>query len=461
MARPFKVAKVSGSPKFHPRSYQADGIKFILENPHCGLFYPPGLGKTATTLAAFKVLKDGGYVDKMFIIAPLRVCHMVWPAEVKDWLDFEHLSVGVLHGAKKDQVLNEDHDIYVMNPEGIKWLEANQKIFIKERWVLTLDESTLWKNATSQRFKKLKKMIHHFDRRLLLTGTPVPRGLINLWSQLFLLDGGRRLGKYITGFRNKYFYPTGYMGYDYQLQDGAEDKIYGAIEDVILHKSLDELDLPERSYNTIKVRLPAAAMAVYEDMRKEMVAWLAEQGELLTAMSAATVTGKLKQISNGGTYLPDGSVAHLHDAKTEAVQELVESLGGRPLLVLYEYKHDLARLQAAFPDAPHIGGGVGTKKSAAICDDWNRSNLTVLLAQVQSLSHGLNLQKGTCQDVCWYSITYDRELYDQANARVWRQGVKNAVVVHHVVAEDTIDKAIMGLLKKKGKVQDALLHYLL
>lgn len=458
----FRNAIVPGKPKFVPHTYQFDGIAHLFAHPFAGLFFPPGLGKTATTLSALLILLNKKVVDKVLVVAPLRVCYNVWPNEVNDWADFEHLSVGILHGKNKEKVLKEDHDIYCINPDGLQWLHKkyqSREFLNTGKWALVVDESTCFKRATSQRFKLLKKIAPKFDRRIILTGTPAPNGLINLWSQMYLLDLGKRLGQYVTAFRNRYFYPSGYMGYDYKLCDGADKRIYDAIGDIVLHKSQDELDLPDRLYNYIRVELPNDAMNTYEQMRKQMVAELQEQD--IIAVNAAVAAGKLKQICSGGLYDPEGNPILLHDAKTDVVESLVNELDGRPLLVTYEYKHDLMRLLARFPNTPYIGGGVSEKETTDIIDRFNNGELPLLLLHPASAAHGLNLQKGGCHDVCWYSITYDRELYDQANARVHRQGVKNSVTIHHIVAKGTIDEAIVKLLDKKGNVQQALLDYLL
>lgn len=299
-----------------------------------------------------------------------------------------------------------------------------------------------------------------FKRRTILTATPAPRNMENLWPQVFILDGGKRLGKYITQFRNKYFFPVGYMGYEYALKEGGKEEIFEAVDDIIMHKGDEELNLPERLDNYIFINLPNTARKTYEEMKNEFVAEMNGE-ESLIAVNAAVASGKLRQISNGGIYAEDKKIIHIHDEKTNAVTELYDNLNGRPLMIMYEFNHDLERLRAAFPDAPALSGGISSKSAKKIIEDWNSDKLSVLLLHPAAAGHGLNLQESECRDVCWYSIPWDLEQYIQANARVHRQGVKHSVTVHHIVAKDTIDERIIKVLEKKGNMQDALLEALL
>jgi len=421
------------------------------------------LGKTAIVLSSFRVLKHHGTVNKLLVIAPLRVCSLVWPLELRKWSNFSNMSIGVLHGPRKSAILAEDHDIYVINPEGLQWLEkvikSKEFSFKKHKWEIVFDESSLFKHSGSKRFKIVKKLLPQFERSVILTGTPAPNGLGNVWSQVYLLDQGERLGKYITQFRNKYFYPTGYMGYDYKLQKGAAQKIYDKISDIILHKGVEELDLPARIDNRIQVTLPKAARDVYESMRESFIAAL-DEDNVSVAVNAAVASGKLRQICNGAVYGDEGNVINLHDEKIGAVDELVATLDGRPLMVFYEFQHDLAKLLKAFPTAKVLGGGVKTADAEMIVKLWNCNEIPLLLLHPVSAGHGLNLQESDCHDIAWYSIPWDLELYIQANARVHRQGVKNAVTIHHIAAKDTIDERIIKALQTKSSVQDALLDAL-
>ena len=443
---------------FEPHDYQQDGINWILSHQGAGLFLPPGLGKTSITLSAIDVLKQANEIDRVLIIAPLRVCYMVWRQEVDKW-DFP-FTIGLLHGKDKDTVVRQKHDIYLINPEGINWLvHSHMQLFSKYKFMLVCDESTLFKNHSSLRFKMLNHILPMFKRKLILTGTPAPNGLLQLWPQIFILDGGKRLGKNISAFRRQWFIPN-YDKFGYIMRDGADDQIYTAINDIVMHKSTDELELPEKLYNTILVQLPTTALKLYKEIKNDFISQI-EDETLITAMNAASQASKLKQIANGMLYNDDKEGVNIHDEKLSAIEELVDSLGGRPLLVVYEFNHDLHKLQSTFKNAPRIGGGVTGKELESIVERWNKGQLPVLLIQPKAGGHGLNMQDGGCHDIVWYSITFDLELYEQVNARVHRQGVKNTVTIHHIVAESTVDKKIMRVLEGKAKLQDALLDSLL
>jgi SNF2 family DNA or RNA helicase len=321
--------------------------------------------------------------------------------------------------------------------------------------MLVVDESSNFKNGRSVRFRLLKQMVGMFSRRVIMTGSPAPNGLKNLWSQIYLLDAGDRLGRFVTHFYNRFFYASGYMGYEHSLQPGADTKIYSLIGDIVMHKSRDLLDMPGLVSNIIRVELPPDAREAYNNMKREMVADI--DGEEITAVNAAVKIGKLQQMANGAIYGPGGNALGVHTAKIDALKDLHEELEGRPLLVFYNYLHDLAQLNKAFPGTPALGGHTKHADAQRHIDEWNRGELPLMFLHPASAAHGLNLQTGGCTDVCFFSIPWDRELYDQATARVWRQGVKSGVTVHHIVGEGTIDDAILGVLWHKHTVQEALL----
>jgi SNF2 family DNA or RNA helicase len=439
--------------------YQQDGVNWILSHNGAGLFLPPGLGKTLISLSAIKILKDANEVQRVIVIAPLRVCYMVWRQEVEKW-GFD-LSVGLLHGKDKDTIVRQKHDIYLINPEGLPWLyNSHLGLLSKYKFMLVCDESTLFKNQASMRFKTLVRMLTFFKRRLILTGTPAPNGLIQLWSQIFILDNGKSLGKNITAYRKRWFSPN-FSGFGYAMINGADKEIYSAIDGIVMHKSSDELTLPEKLFNTIDIQLPSAAVKLYKEVKDDFISVFGEDESLITAMNSASQASKLKQIANGNLYGEDKNWLVIHNEKLNACEELVESLGGRPLLIVYEYNHDLEALKATFKGAPHIGGGVSGAVLERTIKNWSAGNIPVLLLQPQAGGHGLNLQNGGCHDVVWYSITFDLELYEQVNARVHRQGVKNSVTIHHIVANGTVDEKVMRALQGKAKLQDALLESLL
>jgi SNF2 family DNA or RNA helicase len=439
---------------FKPHGYQRQAIQFGVAQGAAGFFLDPGLGKTSIMLAIFKILRDKGYVKKMLVIAPLRPAYSVWPGEMAKWAEFNDLKWSILHGPEKATRLKDDSDIHIINPEGLSWL-FEQKY---HPWqMLVVDESTRFKHSNTQRFKLLKPQLGKFPRRYILTGSPAPNGLMDLFGQVYILDGGASLGRYITHFRSEFFNPTGYQGYDWVIKNGAEKKIYSRLKPLVMRLAAkDYLELPPLIYNNVSVTLPGHARGIYEEMEKELVASLAD--ETVFATNAAAATTKCRQIANGGIYHEGGEKwSDIHEAKVEAVAELVEELSGKPALIAYEYAHDLQRLLAKFGSStPYIGGGVPASRFAAIERAWNAGNIPVLLAQPQSVAHGLNLQ-GTGAAVIWHSLTWNLEDYEQFIRRVWRQGQKERVVVHHIVAKDTIDEAVMAAIALKDRTQQHLL----
>lgn len=466
--------------KYNPHDYQKKAIKFVIERGSAGLFLDPGLGKTSITYASFRVLRRAKRVTNMLVVAPLRPATSTWPREAQKWDDFRDLNVHVLHGDHKQMLLEQPHDVSVINPEGLEWLlgitDAKGKYHpgmaqkLKIWWdMLVVDESTRFKHPDTKRFKILSKHLHKFHRRVILTGSPAPNGYLDLFGQIYILDLGNALGEYITHFRNKYFDSTGFGGYTYTPREDTPERIQERIKPLVLRMAAEDyLDLEPYIPNTIEVDLPEDARRTYTQMEELLIAQVRDG--LVTAANVATATGKCRQIANGGVYLdPEFDEekgvlkpkkwSQLHDAKTEVVMELVEELSGQPALIAYEYRHDLERLQKAFPNAPYLGGGVNPKKSREIEDKWNAGLIPVLLAQPQSVAHGLNLQ-GVGAAVIWYSLTWNLEDYEQFIRRIWRQGQKERVVVHHIVARDTVDEAVMRSINKKDKTQRALLSAL-
>lgn len=436
--------------------YQKDGVRWLVERPLAGLFLAPGLGKTLIVLTAYRLLRMMGKVERLVVIAPLRVCHYVWPAEVRKWgFGF---SVGVLHGPSKDRALSEKHDIYVINPDGLSWFYSrtarDRQWFAAATW-LVVDESSMFRNGRSQRFKTLKALLKLFDRRTILTGTPAPNGLEGLWGQVYLLDRGQRLGEYVTVYRNRYFYPSGYGGYTYKPQEGAPEKIYRVLGDIIMSRGREVLTLPPLVSNTIPVALTGNAWRVYKDMRDEFIADIEAHG-IVAAVNGAVASGKLRQITGGCLYDGNGDVVHVHDEKLSALRDLVDELEGQQLMIFYEFDHERNRLMAAFPHAECFGGGTSTAAGAEIERRWNAGETELLLLHPRSAGHGLNLQGSRCRDICWFTTTWDLELYEQAFSRVWRQGVGDSVTMHHIVAIGTTDEIVLKALKNKTKVQDEL-----
>lgn len=444
---------------WQPHDYQIKAVKFMVSQAAGGLLLDPGLGKTSIAMSAFKLLKAKMIVKKMLVIAPLRPALSTWPQEVRKWEEFRHLKLRVLHGTEKGRDLfDPDVDIHVINPEGLPWLTRALANVNGWPWeMLVVDESTRFKHTRSQRFKLLQPMLTRFRRRYILTGSPAPNGLLDLFGQMYLLDLGNSLGRFITHYRLAYFQQAGYMGYEWVLRPGCDKEIYKKISPLVMRMAgADYLKLPDLIHSTVHVELPSQAMSAYKQMEVMMIAAL-KDGQAVLAANAAAATNKCRQIANGGIY-HDGGLewTNLHDAKADAVEELVEELSGKPALVAYEYQHDLERLQKRFPGAPHIGGGVPAKRFREIEAAWNRGDLPVLLAQPQSVAHGLNLQ-GTGAAVIWHSIPWDLEIYEQFIRRVWRQGQRERVFCYHIVARDTVDEAVMETLGKKDHTQQALL----
>lgn len=453
--------------KWTPHDYQKVGVRFMVGNAVAGLLLRPGLGKTSITLAAFKTLRRAGAVNRMLVIAPLRPAYSVWPAEVAQWDDFRDLSVAVLHGPKKEEALRSGADISVINPEGLPWLlKVAARPSPRSPWpweMLVVDESTRFKHANTQRFKMLKPYLPMFKRRFILTGSPAPNGLIDLFGQVYILDLGNALGQYITHYRLNYFVNPDGQGWQWVPQVGAEERIYKKLKPLVLRFDERELlsmppligvDPPLK----VMVDLPDPAMRMYKQMEDQLIA--AVNNELVVAANAAAATTKCRQIANGGIYAEGGSEwSHVHEAKVDAVEEIIEELQGRPALVAYEYRHDLERLRKRFPDAPWIGGGVAPGRFRTIERAWNAGSVPVLLAQPQSVAHGLNLQ-GTGASVIWHSLTWDLEVYEQFIRRVWRQGQKEKVTVHHIVARGTVDEVMIKALAAKDKTQRTLLDAL-
>lgn len=464
-----------------PHAYQKKAVKFLLEHGGGALFLDPGLGKTAIALAALKILKKQGLCSKTLLIAPLRVCYNVWPAEIKKWLDFNYFKISIIHGPKKEEALKAEADIYIVNPEGLDWLlqiekskglSGRTKVALDvRRWknfgfdTLIVDELSKFKHVNTIRFKALKQVLGTFSRRWGLTGSPAPNGLLDLFGQCFILDQGNALGPYITYYRMKYFVQS-YNGFEWTLREGADQEIYTRLKPLALRMAAEDyLEMPELVENNIRVLLPDEAMRIYNDLERDLLTQIKER--TVVASNAAVASGKCRQVANGGLYYEpsmDGLFKKkekrewidLHEAKLDAVEELVEELQGSPLLVAYDFKHDLARLQKRFKGAPFIGGGLSEREVGKLIAGWNAGKIPVLFGHPQSVAHGLNLQ-GSGYHICWHSLPWDYELYDQFIRRLRRQGSKaKQIFSHHIIAAKTIDEAVLVALKSKRRGQDAL-----
>ena len=459
------MKRISKQPRpWTPRPYQLRAKAFLRENGSAALFLDPGLGKTSVTLAAFSELLAEGTAKKMLVVAPLRVCQLVWRQEAEEWSDFCHLRFSLLHGPKKDEALRTDADVYLINPEGIAWLAKQHYGRPFPYDTLVIDELTKFKNSRSDRHKKLMPYARHMKRVWGLTGTPAPNGLLDLFGQILLLDGGRTFGRYITHYRDTYFTP-GFTGFDYKPQPGADKRIQEKLEPIALRmKAEDYIDLPETIDQVIHVEMEPAARKLYTRMKNDMIAEMTD-GSQVYAANAAGVTSKLKQMANGAVYLPEvpnkpRQVIHIHDAKLDALEDLVDELAGQPLLVAYEFNHDLERIQARFgKDIPFLGSGVTAKRAMEIEAAWNRNEIPVLPVHPASVGHGLNMQKGSARHLCWFSPTWDLELYLQLIGRIRRSGNQSETIMNYLLAvKGTVDELAIEAVKGKGLTQAQLLQ---
>lgn len=397
-------------------------------------------------------------ISKVLVIAPLRVAEDTWSKESEKWDHLRHLKISKILGSQSERrkALAKDADIYVINRENVVWL-TNELSTIGNGWVfdmVVIDELSSFKSPKAQRFKALRKYITRSARVVGLTGTPAPNGLIDLWSQVYLLDGGERLGRTVTGFRERYFTPgqrNQTTIFNYKPKPEAEQSINEKISDICISmKAEDWLDMPERIDNIQAVKLSVKEMKEYQDFERDSFIQFME-GEI-TAASAAALTNKLLQYSNGAMYLPDGDYVKTHDKKLDMLEELIDVSNGKPILCFYSYKHDLERIKNKFPFAKKL-------ENSKDITDWNNGEIPLLLAHPAGAGHGLNLQAGG-NIIVWFGLTWSLELYQQANARLYRQGQTQAVIIHHLITEGTVDEKVLDSLQGKKDVQDDLLESL-
>lgn len=406
---------------------------------------------------AFKILKEKGIVNKVLIIAPLRPMRKVWPDEVKKWAEFADLTYTIVHGGNKEAALAQDVDLYFINPEGIQWLfDEKRKRLRPEFDVLIVDESTKFKNSSTQRFKALKQHLASFSRRWILTGTPVPNGLLDLFGQIYILDLGSSLGRFITHYRTEYFIPSGYGGYEWKPQTDAFPRIVDAIAPLILQLSAEEyLKMPALVEQTLMVSLPPASRKLYDELEADFTA-ITESQEEIVALNAASAGTKLRQVANGALYTVGHTWTELHAEKLDVLESLLEELNGHSVLIFYEYVHDAERISRRFDGIPNLSGATGQKFDKLV-DGFNSGSVRHLLAHPASAGHGLNLQ-GNCHHVIWFGIPWNLEYYDQAIARVYRQGQdSDKVFVYQIVAKDTKDEQVVKVLNLKDRNQQSVL----
>ena len=438
---------------FTPHEYQKYAIDYLLKKPVAAIFLDMGLGKTVISLSAiFDLTLDSFQIRKVLIIAPLRVARDTWSAEVTKWDHLKGLGYSVIVGTEADRkmALLQKAQVYFINRENVQWLIEESGLPFDYDMVV-VDELSSFKSHQAKRFKSLMKVRPKLKRIVGLTGTPSANGLMDLWAEFRLLDMGQRLGRFIGNFRDTYFTPdkrNQQVIFSYKPKPGAEEAIYRQIADITISmKNTDYLKMPELVMNEIPVRLSEPEWQRYQTLKGEMV--LSLNGRDIDAANAAALSGKLLQLASGAVYGDEGAVIKIHDRKLDALEDLIEAANGKPVLIAYWFKHDRDRIIKRFP-AEQLDSEQSIRR-------WNAGEIPLALIHPASAGHGLNLQAGG-STLIWFSLTWSLELYQQTNARLWRQGQKETVVIHHLVAKDTIDEDVMAALAKKDAGQAALLQ---
>ena len=451
---------------FNPHDYQDYAIRYIEKHPVAAVLLDMGLGKTIISLTAvYDLLFDSFEVHRVLVVAPLRVARDTWPAEIQKWEHLAGLTYAVAVGTPKERkaALMQEADITIINRENLQWL-IDESGFPFDFDMVIIDELSSFKNHKSKRFKSLMKVRPQIHRIIGLTGTPSSNGLMDLWAEFKVLDMGERLGRFITQYRTNYFMPdkrNGEIIYSYKPlpyaedamvpipeSDRLEDAIYRRISDITISmKSTDHLKMPELVSTEYEVQLSDSERSRYEDLKQELILQLPD-GEV-TAANAASLTGKLSQLANGAIYADTGEVIEFHDRKLDALEDIIEAANEKPLLVAYWFRHDLSRIKNRF--------NVREIKTSRDIADWNAGKIPVAVIHPASAGHGLNLQAGG-STLVWFGLTWSLELYQQTNARLWRQGQESGtVVIQHIISKGTIDERIVKALSKKEMTQTALI----
>lgn len=439
---------------YQPHEYQQYATDFIIKNPTAAVFLEMGLGKSVIALTAIlELCLERFEISRVLVIAPLRVARDTWPAEIQKWDHLKDLTYSVAVGTANERraALRQKTFVHIINRENVQWLIEDSGIPWQYDMVV-IDELSSFKSHQSKRFKSLMKARPGTRRMVGLTGTPSSNGLMDLWSEFRVLDMGKRLGRFITHYREQFFEPdrrNGMQVFSYRPRAGAEREIYRRIGDITISmRSADYLKMPECVMNTVPVKLNSTEFEVYEEMESKMVTEL--DGVEIDAVNAAALTDKLCQLANGAIYTPDGNTVFFHERKLDALEDLIEGANGKPVLVAYWYKHDLARIQERFK--------VRELKSSKDITDWNAGKIPVAVIHPASAGHGLNLQAGG-STLIWFGLTWSLELYQQTNARLWRQGQQaETVVIHHIITRGTVDEDVMQSLSEKDRSQAALMR---
>ncbi len=463
--------------KYIPHDYQSYATQFILDHPIAAVLLQMGLGKSVITLTAIKALLDRGEISRVLVVAPLRVARDTWPQEIRKWDHLAGLTYSVAVGTAEQRIaaLQESVNIHIINRENITWLVEESRLPFQYD-MLVIDELSSFKNSQAKRFKSLIRVRPDVNRVVGLTGTPAGNGLMDLFGEFRLLDLGKRLGRFLTGYRNAYFMPDRIINgktVSWKEKPGADKAIYQRISDITVSmKSVDYLKMPEILYNRVSVYMSPEEYRTYMELASAMVVRIRERMKeslqdggqkefgddckasdefVIDAKNAAVLSGKLAQLANGAIYAENGEAVRFHDRKLDALEDLIEAANGRPLLIAYWYQHDIDRILQRFPD-------VRCLRKARDMQDWNDGKIPVAAIHPASAGHGLNLQKGG-NAIVWFGLTWSLELYQQTNARLWRQGQQaETVVVHHIITENTIDGYILDLLASKDRTQEDLIR---
>ena len=451
--------------RYKPHDYQKYATDFILSHPISAILLQMGLGKSVITLTAMKELFEGGEISRALVIAPLRVARDTWPEEIRKWDHLQGLTYSVAVGPVEERraALRREVQIHIINRENIAWMMESGLPLNYD--MIVVDELSSFKSWQSKRFRALMRLRPFVSRIVGLTGTPTGNGLMDLFAEYRVLDLGERLGSFIGRYREAYFQPdkrNAYRVFTWKPRPGAEEEIYRKISDITVSmKSVDFLKMPECIMNTTKVRMDERERKQYETLKEELLLRVPRgtapapqgtvpAGALIDAKNAAALCGKLCQLANGACYTEDGTVARIHDRKLDALEDLIESANGHPVLIAYWYQHDIQRIRQRFPD-------VRVLRNSQDLADWNKGKIQMAAIHPASAGHGLNLQQGG-NTLIWFGLTWSLELYLQTNSRLWRQGQKSeTVTIHHIVTEGTIDEQILEALGRKDRTQESLI----
>ncbi len=440
--------------KYHPHDYQEYATRFIIEHPTAAVFLQMGLGKSVITLTAIQELALERFeVCRVLVIAPLHVARDTWPGEIQKWDHLRSLTYSVAVGTEAERIaaLKKNTLIHIINRENVQWLIEQSGLSFQYDMVV-IDELSSFKSYQAKRFRALMKVRPKVSRIVGLTGTPSSNGLMDLWAEFRLLDMGARLGKFVTHYREEFFLPdrrSAQQVFTWKPKPGAEDEIYRRISDITISmKSADFLQMPEYISNRVPVKLSPTERDTYDALKQELVISL--HGEEIDAVNAASLSGKLCQLANGGIYDSEHQSLFFHEKKLDALEDIIEGANGQPVLVAYWFKHDLERIRERF--------AVREIRASRDIADWNSGKIPVACIHPASAGHGLNLQAGG-NTLVWFGLTWSLELYQQTNARLWRQGQRaDTVVIHHIVTENTIDEQILAALERKDTTQTALMN---